>query len=61
MYSAVGKMDTAFHYVEKSCEDRDFWLFTMKHGPEWDFMRADKRFNKFLERMNFPEKVVAAA
>lgn len=56
IYCAIGKLDLAFKYLEEAFENREFWLFTMKYGQEWDVLRTDPRFKKFMERMNFPKQ-----
>jgi hypothetical protein len=55
IYSAVGEMDLAFKYLQEAFDNREFWLFTMKYGHEWDLLRTDPHFNKIMERMNFPD------
>jgi TolB-like protein/Tfp pilus assembly protein PilF len=55
IYSAIGEIDLAFKYFEEAFNNREFWLFTMKYGHEWDLLRPDPRFNKIMERMNFPK------
>jgi adenylate cyclase len=50
----LGNIDEAFEYLDKAVTERNFWLFTLKYSPEWDRLRSDPRFDKVLERMNFP-------
>jgi len=50
----LGNINEAFSYLDKAVTDRNFWLFTLKYSPEWDLLRSDPRFDKILERMNFP-------
>jgi adenylate cyclase len=51
----LGRFDEAFEYLDKAMEDKEIWLFFIKFSPEWDLLRPDPRFQKVLERMNFPE------
>ena len=46
--------DEAFSYLDKAIAGKNYWLFTLKYSPEWDGLRSDPRFDKVLERMNFP-------
>jgi adenylate cyclase len=45
----------AFVYLDKAVTEKNFWLFTLKYSPEWDLLRSDPRFEKLIERMNFPK------
>jgi adenylate cyclase len=47
--------DEAFEYLNKAISEKNFWLFALKYSPEWDSLRTDSRFDKVLERMNFPK------
>ena len=47
--------DEAFKYLNKAITEKNFWLFALKYSAEWDSIRTDYRFEKVLERMNFPE------
>ena len=51
----LGNSDDAFYYLDKAITEKNYWLFTLKYSPEWDLLRSDRRFDKILERMNFPE------
>jgi hypothetical protein len=54
--ASLGNLDEAFNYLDKAFEERDIWIsVTLKYSPEWDLFRPDMRFQKALERMNFPE------
>jgi hypothetical protein len=54
IYASLGKKDQAFDWLEKSYEDRTFWLAGLKVDPEMDTLRSDPRFKELLRRMNFP-------
>jgi len=47
--------DEAFTYLDKAITEKNYWLFTLKYSPEWDMLRSDPRFDKVLEKMNFPK------
>ena len=51
----LGNIDEAFEYLDKAITEKNYWLFTLKYSPEWDLLRSDPRFEKVLERMNFPK------
>jgi hypothetical protein len=51
----LGNVDAAFENLNKAIDEKNFWLFTLKYSPEWDLLRADSRFERVLERMNFPK------
>ena len=50
----LGNMEDAFSYLDKAVIEKNYWLFALKYSPEWDMLRSDPRFDKVLERMNFP-------
>ncbi len=50
----LGQLDEAFEYLDKALEQKEIWLFTLKYSSKWDLFRSDARFQKVLERMNFP-------
>jgi tetratricopeptide (TPR) repeat protein len=54
IYSLAGDLDKAFMFLEKGIKEKDFWVFTIKYSQDWDEMRDDPRFDKFLKRMNYP-------
>jgi len=54
-YGYLGDMDEAFKWLEKTYEERFFWLLSIKAAPEWDVFRDDPRFEEFIKRMKFPE------
>ncbi len=52
----LGRPDEAFSHLHKAIDGKDIWLpMTLKYSPEWDLLRSDPRFQKVLERMNFPK------
>ena len=57
-YAYLGDMDEAFAWLEKTYDERFFWLLSIKAAADWDVFRSDPRFDELVERMNFPENVV---
>ena len=47
--------EKALGYLEQAFEERDCTLIGLNASPITASMRADPRFQPFLERMNFPE------
>ena len=54
-YAYLGDMDEAFKWLEKTYDERFFWLLSIKAAPEWDVFRDDPRYKEFISRMNFPQ------
>ena len=40
--------------LEKSYEERAWFLTCLNTAPEFDFIRSEPRFQTLLRRMNFP-------
>jgi len=51
----VDGLDKAFEYLEEAYEDHDPVLLTLKYQP-WvpAALKADPRFQKFLDKIGFP-------
>ena len=54
-YAYLGDMDEAFIWLQKTRDDRFFWLLSIKVAPDWDIFRGDPRFDEFIQEMSFPE------
>ena len=52
---ALGDKDEAFKWLERSYEERSFWLGWLKMDQMLDPLRDDPRFKDLLKRLNFPE------
>ncbi len=51
-----GKLDVAFEYLNKACNDLDTMLLTFKYSPYVpDVLRNDARFQNILARVGFPK------
>jgi tetratricopeptide (TPR) repeat protein len=53
IYAALGEMEKAFEWLEKSYADRTIGVgSTLKTDPSFDPLRPDPRFASLLRRMN---------
>lgn len=55
IYIALGDMDQAFEYLEKSYVEREILLTYIKVWPYYDPIRSDPRFKALLKKMGLPE------
>jgi TolB-like protein/class 3 adenylate cyclase len=55
IFHYLGETDKAFQWLDRAYENREFWLVSLKVSPYWDPLRSDPRFQKLLDRMNFPK------
>jgi TolB-like protein/DNA-binding winged helix-turn-helix (wHTH) protein len=55
VYEALGDRGAAIAWLERACENRDFFSTYMKVYPFLDSMRADPRFVRILERVGSPK------
>ena len=51
----LGDSNEAFAFLDKAITEKNYMLFTLKYSPLWDILRSDARFDKILDRMNFPK------
>jgi tetratricopeptide (TPR) repeat protein len=51
VYSGLGKIDDAFHWLEKAVDGRDGLLIYLKVGSAFDGLRSDRRFSEVLARV----------
>ena len=51
MYAGLGKIDDAFHWLEKAVDAHDGLLIYLKVGSSFDSLRSDRRFPGFLARV----------
>jgi Tfp pilus assembly protein PilF len=54
VYVALGDKGEAFHWLEKSYENRDWPLVQLKVEPPWDPLRSDPRFQNLVRRVGLP-------
>ncbi|MCR4341597.1 MAG: tetratricopeptide repeat-containing serine/threonine-protein kinase [Gemmatimonadaceae bacterium] len=50
----LGDADEAFTWLDKSVDQRDFWLPMAAFGPQYDLFRGDPRFAAVLRRIGTP-------
>jgi len=54
IYIGLTEKDEAFAWLEKSYQDREFWLCWLKMDPKLDSLRSDSRFIDLMRRVGFP-------
>jgi TolB-like protein/Tfp pilus assembly protein PilF len=54
-YAQLGDKDAAFAELEKSYQNRDWFLQRLKVDPFMDPLRGDPRFDAMIKRLNLPE------
>ncbi len=54
LYTALGQMEEAFSWLEKSLDDRSWRMLFLKIDPRFEPLRSDPPFQALLRRMNFP-------
>ena len=53
VYLGLGETERAFEWLEKSREDRSFWLvYLIRFAPLFEGVRSDPRYQDLLRRMN---------
>jgi hypothetical protein len=55
-YLFAGDLDRAVESLEKACEVRSPGLLDIGHGPLWDPLRSDPRFQDLLRRIDLPPR-----
>jgi serine/threonine-protein kinase len=51
VYAGLGKIDDAFHWLEKAADERDGLLIYLKVGSAFDSLRSDPRFSSILTQV----------
>lgn len=54
LYGTANEMDAAFEQLDRALALRDPSLVYLAVGPQWDSLRADRRFDERLKRMALP-------
>ena len=54
IYAGLGDKPHTLDALEKSYEERAWFLTCLNTAPEFDFIRSEPRFQTLLRRMNFP-------
>ncbi len=55
IYYSLDDANKAFEWLNRSYDEKDFWLASLKVDPLWDPLRNDSRFKTLVKKMNFPE------
>jgi TolB-like protein/tetratricopeptide (TPR) repeat protein len=54
IYMALGDDKRAVAAIEREYAARGWYLLLIKHGPQFDLLRANPTFQSLMQRMNFP-------
>jgi TolB-like protein/Tfp pilus assembly protein PilF len=55
IHAGQGDKDAAFRELDRSFEQREWWLTRLKVDPLMDSLRDDRRFGAMLKRLGIPE------
>jgi adenylate cyclase len=55
VYSALGEIDKAFDFLDKSYNAHELAFCTLRIDPKLDPLRSDPRYEELIKRMNFPD------
>jgi Flp pilus assembly protein TadD len=51
IYAGLGNKDKAFEWIEKGYDEQDYWIGSLKVGPEWNNLRSDPRYTVMLKKI----------
>ena len=54
-YAMAGDKDQAFEWLQRAFEEKDSSFELINVEPNFDSLRSDPRFQKLVQRMNFPK------
>jgi DNA-binding SARP family transcriptional activator/TolB-like protein/Tfp pilus assembly protein PilF len=55
VHAALGRTDSAFHWLDRAVEERTHWLVWLRRDTRWNTLRADPRFEALATRVgNLP-------
>jgi len=54
VYGEAGDRDAAFRHLDRAVETHDPGLVHIGVGPQWDSLRSDPRFVRYLRRVGIP-------
>lgn len=57
IFTYLNDFDNAFKYFDIAIDYKDIWLVSLQHGPEYNPLRSDPRFDALLEQIGYPETV----
>lgn len=55
VHAGLRDKDQAFDYLDRACEERGFYVHTLKVDPRLDSLRSDVRFGNLLRRVGLPQ------
>ena len=55
LHAILGNVDEAFASLDRAYDTRDWRMLLLKVDPGFDDLRSDPRFDRLLQRMNFPD------
>jgi eukaryotic-like serine/threonine-protein kinase len=55
LYAHCGEKDSAFVWLERSCDERSPFLMHLEISPFYDSLRTDPRFLTLMKRIGFPD------
>src|SRR5690606_15190967 len=55
IHLGLEEYDDAIRYMEQEYAARGWYLLLIRHGPQFDPVRAHPRFQALVRAMNFPE------
>ena len=60
IYAGLGERDEAFAWLERTFQNRDWWLLWLGVEPRLDSLRSDPRFDNLLQRIGLDEAKAAS-
>lgn len=58
VYAQIGKFDKAFETIHRAYQRRDSTLISIATSPFMDYLRSDRRFQDWLERLHFTNQIM---
>ena len=55
IHAQMGETDNAFHWLEKSYNDREVEMYWLKVEPPFESIRNDPRYHMLLDKVGFPD------
>jgi hypothetical protein len=54
IYTALGKRDSAFIWLDRAVQERTHWLVWLNRDLRWKPLRSDPRFVSLVHRVGLP-------
>jgi len=55
VHLGLGELEQAMDWIEKAYENHDGDIVEIKHSPNFDPLRGNPRFQRLIEKMNYPD------